>query len=128
MSVISKELSLQLREAGLQQPKRGLHSFYRTHDQFGNPEPENSYVYTLREYVHPEHVWKWLWAPRLDQLLEEIRKYNCGWGIGTREDKYCCIIETQNLRQVTQGDTLEEATGQALLWLITRKNDEERNK
>lgn len=117
--MLSLETARKLKVAGLKwEPQKGdwiynYHGFVSriTLDCVENTEVDQ-WVALMDNYCNRTVIF----APRLDQLLAELRKHSrfvkITWLI--MEEKWCCVIDSRNQ---FIADSPEEATAQALLWI-----------
>lgn len=109
--MINLETARELKDAGLKwEPKRGdWYWVWGTHIL--------DLITFDRSNLVPENI---LFAPRLDQLLAELRKHSkfvkITWLV--MEQKWCCVIDA---RQQFISEEPEEAAAQALLWILRKE-------
>jgi len=111
--VLSLELAKKLKDSGLR-PEAGNVSFFWI--------AEVDEIMWVDPIYEPED--DDVWIPRLDQLLNEIEKRYTGsihiWN--PRDDRGKWAISLGGRFKVFFADTLEDAAGKALLWLLERES------
>lgn len=117
--MISLELARKLKEAGLEwEPQRG--DWY----YFGD-DGELHLLRVATPRPVPEVVY---FAPRLDQLLAEIRELGYKWFVETDTERYFIrVIEIKkpNNFHVIFSDSPTDAAASALLWIYEGRTDHE---
>lgn len=122
--MISLELAKKLKEAGLEwEPQIGDMFYFKTFKDWGidaiNSEDVNNNLDETRDFIEEGF---WILAPRLDQLLAEIERRGYWWSIENGLAEYLCFFVKQDgkkfIKQSFWANSPEEATAQALLWIL----------
>jgi hypothetical protein len=114
--MISLETAKKLKEAGLKwKPKTGDWGYNAYRGLF------------LIHYPHPQYAIQssYIYAPRLDQMLAEIEKLGYAYRVtgkwGIEPYKITVIKEKPLLDFNSWGYSPEEATAQALIWILEQE-------
>lgn len=121
--MISIDLAKKLKEAGLKPECPDFELFWLAE--------VGEIMYAGAGYEpEPEDVW----LPGLDGLLGEIERRGCWWHLYpcklsvTGKSTYACeLAYGYNTYFVYKGDTPEDATGYALLWILEREKEAEQD-
>lgn len=123
--MISLELARELKNSGLKwEPKVGDWLYYDDRLELLDKENLESTkrLHNLTTKHQEYQDMAPVFAPTLPQLLAEIEGRGYVWEIHQLESifklRYECSVKSNNKKHSLYADTLEDATGQALLWIL----------